>query len=368
MSLYRIHKEADTPFDAYTEEQTRLIKEWYETGELTEGVQSLLKKCWEEHTWLQCDCRSDYAPIMHVRRVGNDYHIVRMSRYGKHDDACAFSSKPFIYKKSKSESSTKEKRILLKELLIELIYQAELNQIPLHAKGYGRPLTVQYDHLKSVAGNVFGELYENHPELFVTHPNGLFVVEKELKTLMEAGESNPVGYLFTMADSIKGSVITLHSKGKDIEITCAGECFIESEDYDGPWVGLIDIKEDPQTEKPVPMDAVFMPAMRKSLLCPLRPDDQKLLNYLVPLQELAEAKNKRLLVTKYLPNDDHYHEGLSVNVRCGYRSVDVAILHAEEGRESLPKGALYHMQPSEGEAGTGEQFLLNFIQKRLDLT
>ncbi|MFK5893920.1 MAG: hypothetical protein QM504_11930 [Pseudomonadota bacterium] len=370
MSLYRIHKEANTPFDTYTEHETKLIKLVYLKGKTNDEVNSLLKKCWEEQTWLSFDCQQDYSPIMHVRRIGDDYHIVRMSRYGKHAEECDFSSKPFVKTYSQKHQMTVQKETELRTYLYELIYQAELNQLPLHGRGYGRPLTVQYEHLTGAASAVFGDIYEEYSHLFITHPNGLKACKDLIEKIgkMNPDEPAPVGYLLMMADKINGSTVVLTSKGKDYLIKCQGKCFVEAENYSGPWVGLVSIKKREDDELAVPCDAIFMPAMRKSLLCPLRDEDKKLMDLLLPLQKAAESKNKRILCTKYLPIDDHFHMGLGFNIRSGKRVVDVAIIHTEEGREDLPKGCLYHLQPVDGSTHPSEKFLLEYLSQRLELS
>lgn len=370
MGLYRIHKEANTPFDSYTDHETELIKLWYVKGSTNDEVNALLKNCWESATWLQCDCQQNYAPIMHVRRIGDDYHIVRMSRYGKHAESCEFSFKPFVKSSGQKHATTVLKETELRTYLHELIYQAELNQLPLHAKGYGRPLTVQYEHLNGAAAAVFGDIYEKYSHLFITHPNGLKACKEQIEQLskMNPDEPAPVGYLLMMADKINGSTAVLTSKGKDYFVKCQGECFVESESYSGPWIGLVSVKKLEDEEIAVPCDAIFMPAMRKSLLCPLRAEDQKLMECLFPLQKAAEANNKRILCTKYLPLDDHYyHQGLSFNIRCGKRAVDVAIVHTSEGREDLPTGCLYHLQPGDGIKHPSEGFLLEYLSQRIGL-
>ncbi len=369
MSLYRIHKEANTPFDTYSDHETELIKLWYLKGKTTDEVNVLLKTCWEESTWLQCDCQEDYAPIMHVRRIEEDYHIVRMSRYGKHAEACEFSSKPFVKSSSQKHKAAVQKEAELRTYLYELIYQAELNQIPLHGRGYGRPLTVQYEHLNGAAAVVFGDIYEEYTHLFITHPNGLKACREQIEqvTKLNPDKPSPVGYLLMMADKVSGSTAVLTSKGRDYSIKCRGKCFVESESYSGPRIGLVSIKKLEGDKATVACDAIFMPAMRKSLLCPLRAEDQKLMDCLAPLQKKAETKNKRLLCTKYLPVDDRYHQGIRFNIRSGHKAVNVAIVHTEEGRENLPKGCLYHLQPVDGTQHNSEKFLMEFIKKRLRL-
>jgi len=370
MGLYRIHKEANTPFDAYTEHETELIKSWYQKGKTNDEVNALLKTCWEEQTWLQCDCQEDYAPIMHIRHLADNFHIVRMLRYGKHADSCPFSSKPYVQKKhqTQTQSAITQKEADLKDQLLELIYQAELNQLPLHAKGYGRPLNVQYEDLKDSVSSVFGDRYEQYSNLFITHPNGLKACRSEIDKFIKTNPEGdvPIGYLLFMADKINGKTAVLTSKGQDYSISCQGDIFIEAIDYSGPWIGLVSIKKL-SSGTVEPCDGIFMPAMRKSLLCPLRTDEQVLMNSLIPLQGRAAEKDKRILCTKYLPLDDHYHQGLSFNIRSGKRAVDVAILHTEEGVEDLPKGCLYHLQLIDGSKHSSEHFMLKYIQQRLGL-
>jgi len=369
MTLFRIHKDADAPFDKYTEETTELIEEWYLNGRTSVSINEILKKCWEEDTWLQCDCHPDYTPIMHVRRKGNSYFIVRMSRYGMHTPECVFSQKPFSDQHNQLSAHSKSRETKLKDIFYDLIYQAELNQMPLHARGYGRPLNIQYQYLKEAAPGVLGDAYSDYSDLFITHPNGLTACRKQLEnfSIKHPNDILPNGYLFMMADTVFERNITLVSKGKKYEINCLGECFLESSDYKGPWIGLVSLTMDKKTKSILAKDGVFVPAMRKSLLCPLRDDDQWTLKVLEPIKEIAAEQNKRLICTRHLPNDDKYHHGVRFNVRCGTHAVDIAIIHTDEGRSDLPKSCLYHFQPQDLSQDHSEQYLLGYIKQRLHL-
>ncbi len=367
MGLFRIYKDAEAPFYQYSEDDTQHIQQWYRTGESSSVVNQLLKTCWEEQTWLQCDCQPEATPIMHVRRKNDGYHIVRMTRHGHHTEECVFSSKPFVYSAISKKHVSKDKEPDLHELLYELIYQSELNQMPLHARGYGRPINVQYEHLNSVVSNVLGDIYDEYSHLFITHPYGVKKCCEQVEICNETNSEPLTGYFFLMADSIKGNEIILTVKGKEHKIKIMGDSYIDSISHTGPWIGLITIEQCNKDDSAVLKNAVLMPAMRKGLLCPLRSDDQRFLKLIEPLKNTIINKKRSILCTHYLPNEDHYDLGLRFNISSGYRSVDIAIIHTEEGKDGLPSDCLYHFQSNDGTKHNSEKYLLEYIQKRLGL-
>ncbi len=47
MGLFRIYKDAESPFYQYSDDHYESILQWYRTGEYSTVVKELLKTCWE---------------------------------------------------------------------------------------------------------------------------------------------------------------------------------------------------------------------------------------------------------------------------------------------------------------------------------